>query len=112
MTPIQAILLVVALVGMVRTFMQFHQKQIVWNEFLLWVLLWGALCAVVALPDLASRLATLVGVGRGADLIIYSGLILVFYLLFRGMVIADRLDQDLTKLVTALALKDITHDKQ
>lgn len=58
-------------------------------------------------PDTASFFASLVGVGRGADLVVYLGIILLFVLVFQLHVSHVRLERELTKMVREEALKDL-----
>ena len=112
MSFVQIILLAFILFAIIRAVLRFKNKDIRVNEFFFWMVLWGAIAVVVIFPDLTSRLAALLGVGRGADLAIYLSTILVFYLIFRLMVSLDKIDQDVTKIVSALALKDLEGKNQ
>ncbi len=110
MAPIQIILLAFLAFAILRAFWRFHQSHIAWNALIFWLLLWGAITIVVIKPDITSRLAALAGVGRGADLVLYGAAVLLFYLVFYFMVKIDAIDQDITKIISALALKDIKQD--
>jgi len=64
-----------------------------------------AVGVVVILPQTASFLANLLGVGRGADLVIYLSILVLFYIVFRIFIRLDRLDREITKIVRELALQ-------
>ena len=66
----------------------------------------GAL-VVVWIPETASRAAQLFGVGRGADLVVYFGLVLLFVLVFQLHVSHVRQERQLTELVRREALRDL-----
>ena len=74
---------------------------------LLWTL--GALGGFVLAwyPDTATMVAHLVGIGRGADLVVYLGIVLLFVLVFQLHVSHVRLERQLTKLVRKEALRDL-----
>ena len=74
---------------------------------ILWTI--GALASLVVIwiPEIASRAANIFGVGRGADLIVYLGLPLLFVLVFQLYVSHVRLERQLTELVRREALKDL-----
>lgn len=55
-------------------------------------------------PDLATKLARSVGVGRGADLILYCFILISLVAIFNLHLRFRAGDQDLTKVVRALAL--------
>ncbi len=71
---------------------------------LAWVGFWVIAAIVVLNPNLTARLAERVGIGRGADLVVYSALALAFFVLFLLLVKIERLNRDLTKVVRKLAL--------
>ena len=58
-------------------------------------------------PDTASFIANIVGIGRGADLVVYLAMLLLFVLVFQLHVAHVRLERQLTKLVREEALKDL-----
>lgn len=106
MSTIQIILLIIVLFILWRLYKRFTIKELTRREFIEWFLLWLAVGFLVIVPDSASYLANLVGVGRGSDLVIYLALLLAFYLLFRIFVRLERQERELTKIVRELALKD------
>lgn len=58
-------------------------------------------------PNTASFVANVVGIGRGADLVVYLGIVLLFVLVFQLHVSHVRLERQLTKMVREKALKDL-----
>ena len=99
------ILLVVALVWW-RLWARLQSGEMRMGQFLEWWTLWLVIGLVALLPDTASYLARVVGVGRGSDLVTYLALLLLFYLLFKIFVRLERTDRQLTKVVRELALQD------
>lgn len=85
------------------------------SEASLWSLLWVAGIGVVWWPGFASFLANKVGIGRGADLIIYSSTALIFWLLFRIFVRLEALERQVSAVTRASALhvfdKELKGDK-
>jgi len=75
-------------------------------ELMGWLLLWLGALALVVKPDIASQLASLVGIGRGADLVVYLALVLIFYLLFRLVVRIETLERHITEIVRHSALNE------
>lgn len=71
-----------------------------------WSLVWIAAFAAIARPEITIAAARLLGVGRGADLVLYVailGMLTGFFLLY---VRFRKLEQDLTRLVRHLALHE------
>ena len=102
---IQVVGIVIALFSLLMVLIRFRKKQISLREFSLWGVFWIILGVFILYPWLMSRLATLVGVGRGVDVIVYLGLILLFYLVFKINVRMEKIEQDITKIVKEEALK-------
>lgn len=71
-----------------------------------WGIVWIIISGVVWLPNLTNTLAHLVGVGRGADAMIYASIITLFYAVFRLYVKSEYLSHEITHLVRALSMKD------
>lgn len=62
---------------------------------------------IVLFPGLTSSVAQRVGIGRGADIVIYISISLIFYLIFRLYIFLEDLKNDMTELVKELALKNV-----
>jgi len=71
-----------------------------------WVVFWAAVIVVVARPGTAQQLAGAFGIGRGADLLLYSSIAVLFYLLFRVQIALYRIERTMTKIVRRAALED------
>jgi len=56
-------------------------------------------------PDLTMRLAHMVGIGRGADLIFYLSILFLFFLCFHFYVRFHALEDRLTRVARAVALQ-------
>lgn len=106
MTIIQYILLVIIALLCWRLWHKYHRRAISQLEFIAWLAAWLAAAVLVVRPEVASYLAYLTGVGRGSDLVIYIGLILVFYLIFRIFVRLEKYDRDLSVMVRKMAQRD------
>ena len=106
MSGIQFFILAVVIIVAWRLYGRWHAGELTFTGFIEWLALWLAVGVVSLVPQVASYLALLVGVGRGVDLVTYLALILLFYLIFKVFVRLERLDRTLTTVVRALALKD------
>jgi len=71
-----------------------------------WILFWIAAGVIVLLPNSTFYFARLVGIGRGADLVIYVALAGLFFMIFRLMVKIEKMNKDVTKLVRKITLGD------
>ncbi len=106
MLIIQIIIIIFVLLIFWQTFLKFKKKEINILELLIWSIIWSAIVFVVINPNIANFIANLVGVGRGADLVIYISIITIFYLLFRIIVKIERIERDITKIIRKIALDD------
>jgi hypothetical protein len=104
MKPIQFLLVAFALFALVRVFQKYKQRGLRTSEFLFWGLIWLSTGAIVIVPETTSFLADFLGIGRGTDLILYSSLLVVFYMIFRIHLTLDQVEAEITELVRTAAL--------
>ncbi len=107
---IKIFLLLVIVLICIKIISKFSKKEITLQEFVIWLLFWVGAGFIVIWPDSSSYLAVYLGVGRGADLVVYLALVLVFYLIFRIFLRIEKIERDITKIISHIALKD--EDKQ
>jgi hypothetical protein len=108
MKPAQLFLLAFVLAALVKVIHSHRQRRLVPLDFVFWGLLWVGTASVIIFPDATSFLAHLLGIGRGADLIMYTSLLISFYLIFRLYVAFARLEHAITALVRAMALAQLS----
>mgnify|MGYP001612476325 FL=1 len=107
MSMIQVLIIVFALFAITRTILQFKRGAVTRTWLLFWILFWLVAGIVAALPQTADAVARIVGVGRGADVVIYASLIAIFYLIFRLYVKIEQVESEITRLVRKLSLDDL-----
>ena len=112
MKPIQLLLLGFILFALTKVVQKYRQREIQILEFLLWILLWIGTASIITFPDSTSVLAALLGIGRGADLIIYSSLLVVLYLIFRIHLTLDHVEHEITEIVRTIALDRLKEQSQ
>jgi hypothetical protein len=104
-TLIQFVLLAIILVMAIHAVSQKRRGEIGSLQLFIWLAIWVAGAFVVLFPGYANMLATMFGVGRGADLVIYVAIPALFYIVFRLLIRTERLNRDLTLLTRALAIE-------
>ncbi|HTK59746.1 MAG TPA: DUF2304 family protein [Candidatus Baltobacteraceae bacterium] len=107
MTVIQILLTLFAAFGVGAAVARDRRGGIGLKQLTLWTLLWAAVVAVVIRPETASEVARKLGVGRGADVVIYLSIAALFYLQFRLFARIEDQERQITKLARELALKDL-----
>ncbi len=108
---VQIIVVVFVLFALSRAWLRFKDSKIKWQELIFWNVVWIGALIVVFLPQSANFLAGLLGIGRGVDVIIYGGLIIVFYLVFRLYVKVENIEQEITTMTREVALKELPGKK-
>ena len=76
------------------------------REGLAWALLWLAAGIAIAWPDITAKVARMLGIGRGADLVLYCAVVVMlvgFLMLYSRL---RRLRRDVTLLVRHIAIRD------
>ncbi len=92
-----------------RAILRLRDHKISLGEFLFWTAIWGAVIATTLLPQTADTISNFFGISRPIDLAIYVSVILLLYLIFRLYVKHEQLEQELTKLVREIALRNPKH---
>lgn len=106
MTPIQFLFILFALFAITRAVRQFRAGSLTILWLILWIVFWMAVGAVTLAPQTTDILARFVGIGRGADVVVYASLVAIFYLVFRLFVKMEEVEREVTELVRKLALEE------
>lgn len=104
-SPIQILFTLFALFAWSRAILRFRAKQMNQKELAFWSILWLAMIAVVLIPGKTTYLANLLGMGRGFDAMIFIGIIILFYAVYRLYIKANETEQEITEIVRQLALR-------
>lgn len=107
LTAIQIVLVCFALYALSRVLLRFRRGGLPLLHLALWLVFWGGVIFVALDPAVTNIFAHVLGVGRGADVIIYLALMVLFYLVFRLLVKLTDLEQQMTRVVRAVALKEL-----
>ncbi|MBI5621701.1 DUF2304 family protein [Candidatus Falkowbacteria bacterium] len=103
---IKIILLIFILFVVLRTVFRFTKKEIRGRELVAWLVFWVLVGSAVALPQTTDVLAGKVGVSRGADLLVYISVLVLFYLVFKVLVKLEKIERQMTEVVREKALKE------
>jgi hypothetical protein len=107
MKPIQLILLFFVFFALVKVILRHRHREMRRFQFLFWVVVWVGAAVIISHPDTSTFVADLVGIGRGADLIIYVSFLIAFYLIFRIHLMLNRVEQEITQIVSTMALEQL-----
>lgn len=66
---------------------------------LFWILFWVIAAAAVLWPNSTTVIANYLGIGRGTDLVVYTSLAIMFFILFKLHVKIESVGRDITSVV-------------
>lgn len=112
LVPIQILFLFFLLFAFTRVYLRFREGTIHLGAFLFWSSIWALAMVSVLYPDFTTAIARKIGIGRGADAVIYGSLVLLFYLVYRTNVLLENLRHDITKLTRKIALNQKISNKK
>ncbi len=105
-SPLQIILILFLLFAISRVILRHKDGNLTLGEFLFWFGLFAFALIGVIEPGFTSYVARALGIGRGADIVIYASIALLFYLIFRTNIHLEETKHEITKLVRLIALHD------
>jgi hypothetical protein len=107
MTAIQIVLIAFAVFALSRVILRFRKGGLPLVHLVTWFLFWAAVIVAVVRPATTTSIASLVRVCRGADLVMYVSVLVLFYSLFRMFGKIEELERQITRVVRAAALKEL-----
>jgi hypothetical protein len=103
--PQQIIALFIIAFFLARLSWQKQKKQISASEFIFWLVFWLlAAGAVITLRWLDKIVARLGFSGSGIDILLYSGVVVIFYFIFRLRLRLEKIERDITKIIREISL--------
>lgn len=108
----QILISVFVLFALSRVVLRFREDKVSTVGLFGWATLWLIVEIVVWIPDFTTSIARILGIGRGADLIIYFSIVALFYLVFRIYVKLEDLERQITFIVRSIALQKISRTKK
>ncbi|HIQ39481.1 MAG TPA: DUF2304 domain-containing protein [Methanothermococcus okinawensis] len=104
MQLIQILALVFAIFAMFKIILQVKNSEINIESAIFWIFIWMLVILMVVFPQTMSYLATLTGVGRGVDVVIYLAIIILFYLQYRLYMKMENIEREITLIVREIAI--------
>ena len=112
MTKLQLLLIIVSIAFLILSFRVYKRKKIWLSTFALFFF-WSCIVGIFALRiEWLNAIGITFGLNRGADLIVYVSIILLFYLIFYLFNIVSKSWIDLTRLISTLAIQQAFQDTE
>ena len=99
----QIFLVAFALFAILKTSRQYKHQKVSVYWYMMWILLWVTVIAVAFAPQTTDVIAAYVGVEKGADLLTYAAIVVLFYAVYRMLVRQEMFNRELTELVRKIA---------
>lgn len=106
MTITQIVLSLFLFFALTRVYLRFKGGDVSVIGFIFWTFLFASAIIIVIFPPFSAQVAKFMGIGRGVDAIVYTSIVLLFYLVFRLYIYLQDIRQEITELVQRLALKE------
>ena len=103
---IQIVGVVFAFFAFLHVYISYKKNIIKTFGFLLWSGVWFCAVVVSLYPDVLKVFSRFFQIGRSIDVLIYTSIIVLFYLIFNLYIKYDSSEKQLTKIVRLIALKD------
>jgi small membrane protein len=109
--PVQIMLLIFVLFAASRAILQFRGGTIRFGALTFWLLIWTVAIVAIFYPEETTRLAKLLGIGRGVDVVVYASIAILFYLVFRLHVYLENIRTEISRLIREVAIKEVKRGK-
>ncbi len=100
----QSILIIFAIIVLAKTYRQYQAHKVSLYWAIVWSLMWIILIIVAFTPQTTDIIAKYVGVEKGADLFVYSSIVIIFYALYRILSRQEKMNKETTNLVRQIAI--------
>ncbi len=105
----QILLSIFIVIGIIRLTVQFYKKQINSFFFIFFLLIWSVVLFFNWNNALLNKMGRVLGIDRGATVLVYAGLFLLFYHAFVSTIRFYELERNIDKLVRKDAVRDFVH---
>jgi hypothetical protein len=109
--PVQIILFVFVLFAASRAVLQFRGGTIRFGALTFWLAIWAVALVAIFYPEETTRIARILGIGRGADVVVYASIAILFYLVFRLHVYLENIRTEISTLIREVSLKEVKKGK-
>lgn len=104
---VKTLFTIFALFAWSRAVIRFYSKDLNAKELIFWTFTWLVMIILVFVPGKTNFVAGILGMDRGNDAMFFLAIVILFYATYRLYVKSNESEKEITRLVRALALKNI-----
>jgi len=112
MLLIQILAIIFFLFAIIKVVLRFRSDELSFSNMLIWVLFWLLILVIVIAPNSTFYFANMLGIGRGADLVVYISIVILFFIIFKLMVRISKIEKGITKIVRKDAIENVKAKKE
>jgi small membrane protein len=112
MTLVQFLTPLFAFLMILKALSRFKKRQQTLREFIVWLVVWIGIGAVGIYPPLIDVFPAWVGFKSGVNLMVFFGMIVLFYAVFSLVMKVEELEKKIVDLNREQALKDTESDTE
>lgn len=105
--PSQVFISTIVLIVLLKTYQSAKLQKMNKPFLFIWLSFWLIVLMSIFNLGKLSQIAQAFGIGRGVDFVIYLSLIALFYFLYSLMVKYKQVQENMTKIVRELAIRDV-----
>lgn len=109
---LQIVAAVFTLFALSRVYFRFQERKLSSFSFIFWAFIWLVGVSVILFPAISTKAASLLGIGRGADAVLYASIAVIFYLIFRIYVKIEDTQKQITEIIQKVALENYYKEKK
>ena len=103
----QIIALIIIFYFIFRLFLQKRKNKISKSEFIFWIFFWIVVgVAIVNLKRIDMIVANLGFSGSGIDILLYIGIVVLIYFIFKLRIRLEKIEREITKIVREISLNN------
>lgn len=101
----QGVALIIIVFFLSKIIVKKRKKEINNNEFALWIFFWGVVIfAIIFIKKIDSFVANLGFSSSGIEILLYLGIAIIFYFIFRLRLRIEQIERNITKLIREASL--------
>lgn len=100
------------LVMVLRAVSRFRRREQTIRELLVWLVVWVGIASVSVYPSVSDVMPAFIGIKSGVNVLIYFGMVVLFYGLFRLVVKVEELEYRISEMNRKIALGEDLDSKK